>query len=235
MRLRSGWLGSSLIAWKSVGIRFGSYSGIDTITRTLPVLGSIATTAPLRPASPCTAALVPFTSRLVTTSLPSRVASLEPGEDRRELVLLARQHVVARLLQPAPAVLDERVADRVGEQPARRVLAHEHGRAAAPLAPVDRDPGLAVPGEDQAARDRLLLDQRAPVVRVVLEPLRVEHRPVGREPDQQGEQHDEQAVDLPDRHVHTSPPLRIRSARAWSETISSSASRTMLATIELPP
>ena len=34
---------------KSVGIRLGSYSGIETITRTLPVCGSIATTAPLRP------------------------------------------------------------------------------------------------------------------------------------------------------------------------------------------
>ena len=55
----------------SDGIRLGSYSGIETITRTLPVCGSSATTAPLRPARPATAACVPATSRFVTTSRPS--------------------------------------------------------------------------------------------------------------------------------------------------------------------
>ena len=45
----------------SVGTRLASYSGIDTITRTLPVCGSIATTAPLRPPSAAYAACVPCT------------------------------------------------------------------------------------------------------------------------------------------------------------------------------
>ncbi len=67
-----------LIERKASGIWFGSYSGMDTITRTLPVCGSIATTEPLRPAKPATAASVPATSRLVTTSRPSVARSSSP-------------------------------------------------------------------------------------------------------------------------------------------------------------
>ena len=83
VRFSSGLFGSALmLPERATVIRFGSYSGIETITRTLPVCGSIATTAPLRPARPATAAWVPATSRFVTTSLPSR--SLLSRPDRIE-------------------------------------------------------------------------------------------------------------------------------------------------------
>ena len=86
----------SLFSWPICdGIRFGSYSGIETITRTLPVCGSIATTAPLRPASPATAACGPLDVERRDDVVALLVAALEAREDRLELVLLAHEVVVA--------------------------------------------------------------------------------------------------------------------------------------------
>src|SRR3954452_18831879 len=89
---------------------------------------------------------------------------------------------------------------------------------------------MAVAGEDQAPRNALLLDQGAPVGRLALEALGVEHGPargVAHEQREQDGRHPEQLGDLA---VQTSPPCRARSSRAWSDTISSSASSTRLAT-----
>ena len=80
-----------------VGIRFGSYSGIDTITRTLPVCGSIATTAPLRPGEAVDGRLRARHVEVRDHVVALAVAALEPGQDRLELVLLAGQLVVAGL------------------------------------------------------------------------------------------------------------------------------------------
>ena len=162
------------------------------------------------------------------------VAALQTGEDRGELVLVARQVVVAVELEPAPAVLDERVAERVGEGAARRIAAGVGPVLSAPLADAARQ-HRAVRGEDQPARDLLLLDQRPPVVRVVRQRLGLEHGPARGEDDQDREQQREEPEELDDLAVHTSPPRRLASERAWSDTIRSSASSTMFATIELPP
>ena len=163
------------------------------------------------------------------------LAPLEAREDRLELVLLAGQRVVARLLQADAAVADERVTHRVREQTAGRVGAGEDAVLATAARHAAREDRLAVLGEDQPARHLLLADQRPAVARVVLEALRVEHAPVGRERHEHREQQHEQPEELGDLAVHTSPPLRIRSRRALSETIRSSASKTMFASSELPP
>jgi hypothetical protein len=57
----------------------------------------------------------------------------------------------------------------MSEQATLRIGARVGAVLAAPVAAVLRQDGLAVRGEDQPARDLLLLDQRAPVVGVVLE------------------------------------------------------------------
>ena len=173
VRLRSGWFRRSLFSWPICdGIRFGSYSGIDTITRTLPVDGSIATTAPFRPARPFTAASVPFRSRFVTTSLPSRSRLSRPDRIVANSFSLPDQVLVPARLEPALPVRQVREADRMGEQAAHRVGARVRAVLAAPVPAVAREHRPAVVGEDQAARDLLLLDQRPPVVRVVRERAR---------------------------------------------------------------
>ncbi|CAM5328070.1 hypothetical protein SALBM311S_06127 [Streptomyces alboniger] len=60
----------------------GSYDGLDTSARIRPLDGSIAATAPLRPASPRYAARCAARSRVVTTSPPgfrARVTSFHSG------------------------------------------------------------------------------------------------------------------------------------------------------------
>ena len=96
---------------------------------------------------------------------------------------------------------------------------------------------LAVGGLDDAALDPLLLEQHAPVVRVVAQRLGLEHRPARREGDQHGEQHQDEPEEADDRRVHRSPlrPIAPAGRRARSETSSSSASRTKLARIDEPP
>jgi hypothetical protein len=87
-----------------------------------------------------------------------------------------------------------------------------------------------VGGEDPAAADLLLLEQRPLVGVLFLQRLGVEDGPVGREPDQHREQDDEEGEELDDLAIHD-----LASRRARSEIRSSSARRTKLATIELPP
>ena len=89
---------------------------------------------------------------------------LQLGEDVRELVLLARQVVVARALQAGAAARDERVAHGVGEERPGRIGAGE-GALLAPAAGHAARDHRAVGGPDQPARDALLLDQRAAVRR----------------------------------------------------------------------
>ena len=72
---------------------------------------------------------------------------------------------VVEALEPGGAGVQVRVADRVGEQPAQRVAARVRAVRAAHRA---RE-RLVVGGEDAAAVDPLLRDQRALVLRVVLE------------------------------------------------------------------
>jgi ABC-type dipeptide/oligopeptide/nickel transport system ATPase subunit len=156
-------------------------------------------------------------------------------DDRLELVLLADQEVVLGLLDPGVAELDVAVAERVPEQRSLRVAAHVDGLASAARGDALGEED-AVGGRDLAAGDLLLLDQR-PAVRVApLELLRVEYRPLRGEVDEAPEEDQENGVEADDRRVHaTTPPAPLRGVRARSETSSSSASRTMLATIELPP
>jgi hypothetical protein len=77
-RLRSGAAGSQFasirpILPKRFSTRFGSNVGDEAITRTFPVRGSSATTAPHRPARASMATCCAVRSRVVTTSFPSIV------------------------------------------------------------------------------------------------------------------------------------------------------------------
>src|SRR5262249_40579327 len=156
--------------------------------------------------------------------------------DREELRLVADQLVVVRELEPHPAPVHEAVADRVAEQGALGVVADVNLVVAAALGGRARDHRPVV-RQDGAAVDLLLLQQRPAVRRVGLERVRVEDRPVRREPEEEGVEDQEEAEELDDLPVHwasASPSSRAR-RRALSEIISSSASRMKLATIELPP
>src|SRR3954471_9224111 len=122
------------------------------------------------------------------------------------------------------------------EQPILRIDAVVALVLVAADVPVDRQLGV-VAREDQAARDLLLLEQRPPVQRVVLEALGADHAPPGREPHEEQEEHrrdHEQAADLA-VHRTSPPPSASGSRRARSDTIKSSASSTKLATIDAPP
>ncbi len=203
VRLRSGWFARSLFSWPiREGIRFGSYSGIDTITRTLPVDGSIATTAPLRPARPLTAASVPFRSRFVTTSLPSRSWLSSPDRIVANSFSLPDELLVPARLDAALPVRQVREADRMGEQAAQRVGARVGAVLAAPMTAAPRQHRPPVVGDDQPARDLLLLDQRPPVRRVLGERVGLEHRPPRGEDDQDREQDREEPEQLDDLAVH---------------------------------
>src|SRR4029453_17642857 len=117
--------------------------------------------------------------------------------------------LVAALLDAALTVLQVREAHRVSKQATLRIGARVCAVLAAPVAAVLRQHGLAVRGEDQPARDLLLLDQRAPVVGVVLERARLEDGPARREDEQDREQQREQAEQLDDLAVHgLTPALR---------------------------
>ena len=160
-------------------------------------------------------------------------------DDREELGLVADQLVVVGELEADAAALDEAVADRVAEQAPLRVLADEDPLGALAARIRGRD-HRAVGGEDVAAVDLLLLEQRPLVGDVVLQSLGVEDRPVRGEAEQQRVEHDDDAEELDDRRVHAysasiaSASRRAR-RRALSETIRSSARRMKFATIELPP
>src|SRR5436190_10763745 len=122
--------------------------------------------------------------------------------DRRgELVLTTRELVVVLLLESRAALADVEVAKRVREQATLRIGAEVALGLAAADALVARE-HAAVAGADQAARMTQLLEQLAPVVRVVLQALRLEHGPARRERDQHCEQQDEQAEEVADLRVH---------------------------------
>ena len=153
-------------------------------------------------------------------------------DDRDELVLLAGQGRVLGPLEPARPLGDEAVADRVAEQRTLRVLADVLvGLVLAGLGRV-RD-HLAVGGRDLAALDLLRLEQRPLVLRLRLEIVGVEDRPLAREPDEQGEEQQDDREQAADRDVHSGTPGSGRRAR--SEISSSRATRTMFAITELPP
>ena len=103
---------------------FGSNPGIEAITFTAPVSGSIATTepAPFDPGveaiacwSSWTASRCACASSVRVMSAPSCSWFCELVDDRGELVLLAREQVVLGELDPGPPDVDEAVADRVAE------------------------------------------------------------------------------------------------------------------------
>src|SRR6185503_6220020 len=119
----------------------------------------------------------------------------------------------------------ERVADLVAED-ARGVDA---GVGVALRLDRAREDG-AVVGEDPPALDLGVLEELAPVERVVAQALRAELGPPrGREHEDREQQHDE-PEQAGDRRVHAA-----RSLRARSEICSSSASRMKLATMDEPP
>ena len=117
-------------------------------------------------------------------SLPSCLLAGQLVEDRAEFGFFADQFFVVELLELGLAVSDEAVADRVAEE---RALRGSGGRSAGwrpcPSA-IDLAITRAVGGEDAAAADLLLLEQRPLVGFLFLQRLGVEDRPVGREADQ---------------------------------------------------
>jgi hypothetical protein len=89
----------------------------------------------------------------------------------------------------------------VAEQRPLRIAAHVHRVGAAPFRQALGDQN-AVDRPDVAARDLLLFDQRAAVLRLLLEGVGVEHRPLRGEVDERREQHEQQPEDADDRRVH---------------------------------
>ena len=138
---------------------FGSYSGMLTIALISPVEGTIATTdsAPAREAVHGGAL-----GRRVERGLhlvPHLGVALELVENGEELGLVPDQLVVVGELEADPTTVDEAVADRVAEQRALRVVADVDLVVALP----DRrrvGDHRAVVGDDVAALDLLLLEQR---------------------------------------------------------------------------
>ena len=74
-RLSSGASEERLNSANFCGTSLGSNSGIDAITRTRPVWGSMATIDPLRPPRAWMATFWAWGSSVVITSLPSRLRS----------------------------------------------------------------------------------------------------------------------------------------------------------------
>ena len=93
-------------------------------------------------------------------SLPCCLRPRQLVEDRAEFGFVADQLVVVELLELGVAVLDEAVADRVAEEAAFGIAAHVAHAGAMTLGHRAGDHG-AVGGEDPAALDLLLLEQRA--------------------------------------------------------------------------
>ena len=105
------------------------------------------------------------------------------------------------LLELAVSLAHEAVADRVPVQRPFGVATHVAQAVAMPLWHRAGEHGSVV-REDPAALDLLLLEQRALVGFLVLQCLRVEDRPPGREADQDREEDDDQAEELDDLAVH---------------------------------
>ena len=126
-----------------------------------PVRGSSATTAPLRPARPSSAARCArrVERRAQVVAVGRRREHLV--QQRAELAAVAHERLVVLLLQPGAAEADVAVADRVGEQPAGRVPAR-----VGPVGALER-PGehRAVGGADRPAADPLLGEDLALVAR----------------------------------------------------------------------
>ena len=175
------------------GVQFGSNDGVPAITRTAPVLTSIATTAPLRPAERLRSATCwAFGSSVVCRSSPTCVLRAERVERAAPSSVLAAGQLRRCSSCSSPA------------RPKRRSRSRRGARTACPVGIAARRSGLpderavagqhrAVGGADDAALDPLLLEQHAAVVRVLAQRLGLEHRPARREADEHGEQHDERA------------------------------------------
>ena len=111
-RFKSGAPGRVLRWAKFCSTLVGLKLGVEYIATTRPVLGSIATTAPVRPARPFCAALCAGTDRLVMTLSPVTV-SPRNVEPRLEMTV-ARSEFEAvrygfsassRAVRPSPTVL----------------------------------------------------------------------------------------------------------------------------------
>ncbi len=229
MRLSSGALSSSWLRRvnrRPSGRSFGSKPGTETIAFTAPVDGSSATTAPLRPFSPLMRG--PLRAR-VERRLDVVALALGPGElvdERAQLAVEARQLVVVGALEAGAAEARERVADRVGEEPAGGYVRLNVSSG------LRTERASTVPSAARIRPRRIL--RSASSVRWFFELARSssapKHRPARGEHDEHAEEqreHDEQAGD---GRVH-----RPYSRRARSETSSSSASSTKLARIDEPP
>ena len=229
MRFSSGALSSSWLRRvnrRPSGRSFGSKPGTEAIALTAPVRRVERHDGALAAVQPADGG--PLRGR-VERRLDVVALALGPGElvdERAQLAVEARQLVVVGALEAGSAEARERVADRVGEEPAGGVRAAERLVGVAHRAGEHRPVGRA----DQAAPDLALGQQRALVLRVGPQLVGPQHRPARREHDEHAEEqreHDEQAGD---RRVH-----RPYSRRARSETSSSSASSTKLARIDEPP
>ncbi len=151
----------------------------------------------------------------------------ERAEDRAQPRLDALQLGAVRPFQPGGLALsDVGVPGRLGEQRAVRV-----GPAPGAAATLHRARQHGTVGrEDPASLDPQLGDQRPAVERIVVQSRRVDHGPARRPDDQQREQDDDQPEQADDLRVHGATGRRER-----SETSSSSARSTKLATIDAPP
>jgi hypothetical protein len=156
--------------------------------------------------------------------LAHRLVARELVEHRADVVGLARQLVVARLLEAGLGDGDERVAHRVGEEVAGRVAARV--RVARPRLRAGDERPVGRP--DHAAPDALLLEQLALVELVGPQVLGLEDRPARRPADEQREEHADHDEQPHDRRVHFGALARL-------DTVSRRASRMKFATIDEPP
>ena len=167
---RRAGLGVELLEVLEFSNWFGSYPGMLTIALTSPV-GGTDRDHRSRGGPPAPSTAGPLGLRVERRTAPCRPPARGPGARRgsrgtRSCCRPARRCGRARS-RPGRG-LDEAVADRVAEQRALRVVAHVDRVVALPSGSSCGDHG-AVVGEDVAALDLLLLQQRAAVGRVGLE------------------------------------------------------------------
>jgi hypothetical protein len=131
--------------------------------------------------------------------------ALELVEDRLQVGgVLAVEQRIAVALDAGAAEVGEGVADRVGELAACRIGAFVGAFGSAHAV---RQHG-AVGGDDRAAFDPLLLEQRARVEMVFAQRGGFEDRPARGERDEHREQQHDQAEQADDRGVHRSCLIR---------------------------
>ena len=144
-------------------------------------------------------------SMLVTMSLPScsrpvSSSRIEPNSDSSPT-----SSSLWNCSNSVSPWLHEAVADRVAVERAFGIAADVARGVAAALRDRAGD-HRAVGGEDAAAADLLLLEQRTLVGLLFLQRLGVEDRPPGREADQDPEEDDDEGEQFDDLAVHAAPP-----------------------------